>query len=343
MESPQYPPYSFVVDPSPSPIEENELYYEGRRLAAQGHCPLPVDEEEMERLQNIHNITHAVLGSHYYGPVDRVLSKPSGGNRRRIVIDVGTGNGAWVREMAALFPLVSFVGVDIVPIPPPCHTGSLLGPPTLIGAYEYRPPRERENVRFERGDLTKGLDYPDGEFDVVHCRSVLALAIPQYVQAVTELTRILRPGGLLLLAESTIPFCDSAGQPYHPNSASGELINAIHTALKAAGMDPDVRLKLEGLVRRGPFAEVRAKEVVIPLGEWPEDPRLQQIGLMGREALEMSLRALTPLLRQGKPIAYDDGMISWLLSRIHAELDAEQKGRGHGVSSVATYVWAKRR
>jgi hypothetical protein len=83
-------------------------------------------------------MTTAVLGDLFWGPVESKLTpRPSG--RRRCVLDVGTGTGrlcpigldggvdadysaaegSWVREMAERYEHADFVGVDIVPIPPP--------------------------------------------------------------------------------------------------------------------------------------------------------------------------------------------------------------------------------
>jgi SAM-dependent methyltransferase len=91
---------------------------------------------------------------------------------------------------------------------------------------------ERRNVRFEIQDVSQGLDYPDSVFDIVHCRYVLTLGVclfhpgllqltyeaaskvPDFGAAVQELLRVLRPGGLLLMAESSVPFCLSVGL-YH--------------------------------------------------------------------------------------------------------------------------------
>ncbi|QRV91165.1 methyltransferase domain protein [Ceratobasidium sp. AG-Ba] len=201
--------------PTSSPLygdeEENESYFyyhEGRRMPAQGVYCLPADQEEFDRLESVHQMTTAVLGGLCWGPVEKkLIPRPSG--RRRCVLDVGTGTGSWVREMAEKHPNADFVGVDIVPIPPPASAMSGYKPPSLLRTVQYSdqetamysdspsPTRnilqpvydyssrasspcsdtpaqtevahtERSNVRFEIHDLARGLDFPDGTFDVVH-------------------------------------------------------------------------------------------------------------------------------------------------------------------------------
>jgi len=335
----QIHPHGFISG-SPASSDDDAFYYhEGRRLPAQGFSPFPADEEENERLARVHTLTQAVLGSNYFGPVDRVLAKPTRDGRRRQVLDIGAGTGAWIREMAKAFPSADFLGVDIVPVPSqPSGSG---GAGLLRMSYDSDDEaQELPNVRFERSDVTMGLNYGDAEFDVIHCRNVITVAIPDYVAAIQEFTRLLRPSGLLLLAETTVPYTYSDGSSHNPDSALAEFTDAVQAALRAVGMDPEIRLALETVVRKGPYSPCETKEIVIPLGEWPIDHRQRKIGRLGREALERTLSSLTPLLRQS---GYDDGRLSMLLSRIHNELDAEKHGSGSGTAFVSTYLWAKRK
>jgi len=340
----QYHPYGFISgSPASSDSDDAFYYHEGRRLPSQGFSPLPADEEENERLRAVHSITQAVLGANYFGPVDRVLTKPTRDGRRRRVLDIGTGTGSWVRDMAQTFPSADFFGVDIVAVPPATGGlgGSAGGSILLRTSYDSDDEApELPNVRFEKSDINMGLNYSDGEFDVVHCRNVLTVAVPEYIAAIKEFTRVLKPSGLLLLAEMTVPYTTSTGSAHHPDSALAEFTEAVQSALRLVGMDPEIRLTIESVVRKGPFSHCETREIVIPLGEWPQDPRLRKIGRLGREALEMTLRSLTPLLRQG---GYDDGRLSMLLSRIHTELDAEKPGSGSGTALVSTYLWAKKK
>ncbi|KAG8986840.1 hypothetical protein FRB94_006846 [Tulasnella sp. JGI-2019a] len=347
---PSIHPHGFISNGSPGSSDDDaRFYYEGRRLPSQGFSPFPADEEENERLRIVHKVTHAVLGSHYFGPVDRLLHKPTSGGRRRRVLDVGTGTGDWVREMAGIFPSTDFVGVDIIRVPAPTElqggSRSLLTTPApsilLRSAYDSDDELpELPNVTFERADIIQGLRHTDAEFDVVHCRNVLSVAIPAYVTAIRDFTRVLRPTGLLLLAETTVPFSLSDGGAHQAESALAEFTEAIQNALRSIGLDPEIRLTLESFIRKGPFADSGVREIVIPLGDWSQDSRLRKVGRLGREALEMTLRSLTPLLRQ---TGYDDGRLSMLMSRIHTELDAERPGSGTGTALVSTYLWARKK
>ena len=75
----------------------------------------------------------------------------------------------------------------------------LLGVRDLIGNnLEFRTASHRGPVRFEPGDIT-ATQYRDSWFDAVTCMSVIEHGVP-LVPFVTEVARILRPGGLLALS-----------------------------------------------------------------------------------------------------------------------------------------------
>lgn len=77
-------------------------------------------------------------------------------------------------------------------------TGIELSPEMLAGARRRAAELMRE-VDLREGDAHH-LDFPDESFDTVVCTFSLC-AIPDERQAVSEMKRVLRPGGRLLLAD----------------------------------------------------------------------------------------------------------------------------------------------
>jgi ubiquinone/menaquinone biosynthesis C-methylase UbiE len=60
-----------------------------------------------------------------------------------------------------------------------------------------------ENVKFELLNVLDGLPYPDNSFDFIHMRLLIAaLRSNEWPIVLTEIRRVLKPGGLLQLVES---------------------------------------------------------------------------------------------------------------------------------------------
>jgi len=77
-------------------------------------------------------------------------------------------------------------------------TGIELSPEMLKLARKRSADMHRE-IDLREGDAHQ-LDFPDNSFDTVVCTFSLC-AIPDHARAVSEMRRVLRPGGLLLLAD----------------------------------------------------------------------------------------------------------------------------------------------
>ncbi|KAI0363123.1 S-adenosyl-L-methionine-dependent methyltransferase [Pilatotrama ljubarskyi] len=168
------------LDIVPIPDDEIPTFFRerGDRLFA-AHAastyPLPVDGTEQERQDELHSLLRALTETSCANYIQEALRQ--GAELR--VVDLGTGTGSWVLDMARLFPSVSFYGVDIAPI-----------------ATRFPPP----NVTFEVHDLQVTSRYTRGSFDIVHARLV-CIAMPAYHQVVEEAARILRSGGLFSACE----------------------------------------------------------------------------------------------------------------------------------------------
>jgi ubiquinone/menaquinone biosynthesis C-methylase UbiE len=121
----------------------------------------------------------------------RSLAAAAGVKAGDRVLDVGCGPGYFVRMLAeAVGPTGSAVGIDAAP--------EMLD-------YARRKARRLPNCRFEAGSA-EALPFPDASFDVV-MSSLMLHHLPDglRLQAAIEMKRVLRPGGVVLLADFAIP------------------------------------------------------------------------------------------------------------------------------------------
>ncbi|CAG8698678.1 971_t:CDS:2, partial [Racocetra fulgida] len=151
-----------------------ESYFEdGRRYTAENQTYfLPNDDKEYNRLNLQHSIMKTIWQGNFSAPVKLLLDQE--GTK---VLDVGTGSGSWVIDMAADYPKAKFTGVDISP--PPSNNIP-------------------KNAEFLEGNVFERLPFEDNTFDYVFQR-LLYVGVPavKWPSVVNELVRVLKPGGYL--------------------------------------------------------------------------------------------------------------------------------------------------
>jgi ubiquinone/menaquinone biosynthesis C-methylase UbiE len=176
----------------------------------------------------------------------RMLPFPPG----RSVLDAGTGLGILAFELAANLPL-EIDGIDIeagfVD-----HANTLLERLDDVGFFT-----DGSTIRFSEGDL-RTLRFPDGVFDLVFVREVLQF-LPDPVQAVGEVLRVLRPGGYFCVSDTD----DQLRITWPPTSAVLEgLVAAVVAVQHERGGDRQTGRKLTTYLRAVGF-EI-ASVVVVP-------------------------------------------------------------------------------
>ncbi len=153
------------------------------------------------------------------------------------VLEAGCGVGAQTVSLLRRSPAARLTCVDI-------SAASLAECRTRISEAGLPVPQ------FEQADIAN-LPFPDASFDHAFLCFVLE-HLPRPLTALSELRRVLRPGGSLTVIDG-----DHGSTLFHPESPAARAAIACQVALqRAAGGDPDIGRQLHPLLTTAEFHDV---------------------------------------------------------------------------------------
>ena len=117
-----------------------------------------------------------------------------------VIVDVGCGQGISFRLLAQAFKPQRIVGIDF-------HEPSLALAAQSARACAHRPETAATKIELLHGDCAN-LPLPDASADVVFCHQTFHHLVEQE-RALAEFRRVLKPGGVLMFAESTDAYIKS--------------------------------------------------------------------------------------------------------------------------------------
>ncbi|MDX3517151.1 class I SAM-dependent methyltransferase [Streptomyces scabiei] len=155
------------------------------------------------------------------------------------VLDIGCGPGTITADLAALVPEGHVTGVD--------HAPGILEQARATAAG-----RGLDNVDFAVADV-HALDFPDDTFCVVHAHQVLQ-HVGDPVQALREMLRVTRPGGLIAVRDS-----DYAAMTWFPHSPGmDDWLELYRRVARANGGEPDAGRRLKSWALRAGLTDITA-------------------------------------------------------------------------------------
>jgi ubiquinone/menaquinone biosynthesis C-methylase UbiE len=198
---------------------------------------------EMIRLMIQDNLVTAGMG----GPLPE-QSDPASLHR---VLDIGCGPGGWLLEMAARYPHMSLVGIDI--------SWRMIE----YARDEAQARKLTDGVEFHVMDVLRPLKIPDGSFDLINMRfGASFLQVKDWPGLLSELLRVTRPGGIVRITDS--------GMTQSTSSAQTRLGQMVLCALYRSGHSltaesPGVTHELPRLLSESGCQQVRSKHYVMEL------------------------------------------------------------------------------
>ncbi|RAQ97745.1 class I SAM-dependent methyltransferase [Thermogemmatispora tikiterensis] len=201
------------------------------------------DEAELNRLAHQDQLITAGMGGLL---PEEGQTLPAGGR----VLDLACGPGGWAIGVAAAFPAVEVVGIDL-----------------SARAVERATARARErglsNVRFQSMNIMEALAFPNASFDLINGRFMASFMLPaSWPRLLAECRRLLKPDGTIRLTETEGPLTNSlafeqlmalataglkqAGQSFSADGRHGGMTPMLAPLLRRAGFQ-DVRLRASAI------------------------------------------------------------------------------------------------
>ena len=229
---------------------------------------------------------------------DRMLTKTMGGllppdadpSTMHAVLDIASGPGGWVLDMASAYPHISATGVDI------SH---------LMVAYAQSQAQLRglDNASFKVMNVLEPLGFADNSFDLVNVRFISAfMPVTAWSTLVQECMRILRPGGILHLTDFELPLS---------NSPAFEKLTGLATrsfqmsklSFSPEGRNVGITFMLGRFLRDARFADIQHRAYAVEFSQGTENhmamyqdwmiasklvqPYMVKLGLATQEELEL--------------------------------------------------------
>ncbi|KAJ7504855.1 S-adenosyl-L-methionine-dependent methyltransferase [Mycena galericulata] len=227
---------------------------------------LPADDAERQRLVIQHNALKKMFEN-------RILIAPVTLAPNDRVLDIGTGPGLWVLDLAhSVHPAVQMLAVDITP-----------------RLFPASPPK---TVRFQVESATSLPSEWTDTYTLVHQRLLmLALQIPEWLQALREIYRVLRPGGWVQLGES---------EPWYEGEAPDKpcvekVVSMYRRLIESRNIYIDCARDIPAMLEGVGFVDIHAEQRSVYLGKWAgEDGAFNALNYTG------VFRGLkTPILEAG--------------------------------------------
>ncbi|KAI5808636.1 S-adenosyl-L-methionine-dependent methyltransferase [Peziza echinospora] len=264
---------------------------------------MPNDENEQDRLDLYHHIFLTLLDG-------RLHAAPLEAPQR--ILDIGTGTGIWAMDMADENPQAEIIGTDVSPIQP-----------------NWVPP----NCRFEVDDMEEEWTFPRDYFDYVHIRS-LSGSFKDWDAILLKAYNYIEAGGYVEFQDYGCEVFRSDGSMVTADDINNPLGLYFSHVTKAA-----LKIDRPLIVARGIKAKMEAagfRDVVEikktwPIGDWPKDPRLKELGKWGRMG---ALDSLYPF-----SVGLLTRVENWTLEQVQELCDSVRKDLGKGGGKYYCEGW----
>ncbi|ETN44789.1 uncharacterized protein HMPREF1541_09664 [Cyphellophora europaea CBS 101466] len=227
-----------------------------------GRYFMPNDDQEIDRLDVHYALVRRIMDG-------KLNLAPIADNIER-AIDLGTGTGLWAINFADKHEKAYIIGNDLSPIQP-----------GWVPA----------NVKFLIDDIEAPWGYEQEPFDYVHA-CLLIGAIKDFPKLMRQTFTCTKPGGWAEFQDWDIELY-SQDDTYPQECALRKWDDLVIEGIRASGSEPHLGMHLEQWMKDAGFVDVTAVKTPVPVGNWPKDKLLKEMGVLNHIQLSEALEAVS--------------------------------------------------
>ncbi|KAF9766673.1 hypothetical protein IL306_000890 [Fusarium sp. DS 682] len=252
----------------------------------------PTDDDYQEGQDILHHLTLLLFGNKLHlAPID---------NNPQKILDVGTGTGIWAIDMADEYPSAEVIGTDISAVQP-----------------AFVPP----NCSFQIDDAQLDWTFKPDEFDFIHLRYLYG-AIDDWKKLYRQAYTHVRPGGWVESLEIDIE--THSENPKVENEESHifkKWFKLFFECGRKTGRTWEIARdgRQEEYMREAGFTDLFSKSWKLPIGGWPQDKNLKQIGLYNGAFIDHSIDAFA-IFPIGEILGWSREEVTVLVSQMRKAL-----------------------
>ncbi|VTO82049.1 unnamed protein product [Fusarium graminearum] len=222
----------------------------------------PTDDHFQEGQDILHHCTLLLLDNQLH-------QSPVGENPQKI-LDIGTGTGIWAIDIVDEYPSAEVIGIDISAVQP-----------------TFVPP----NCIFQVDNAQLDWTFEPNDFDFIHLRYLYG-AIDDWGKLFRQAYTHVRPGGWVESLEIDI---ETRSENPEVQSDKNHVFRKWYQLFFECGRKTGRTFEIardgrqEQYMRKAGFTDLVSKSWKVPIGGWPQDNKLKQVGFYNGAFIDQSI------------------------------------------------------